>query len=246
MRTSPELHMKRLLAAGMNRIFQIGSCFRKGERGDLHNPEYTMLEWYRTNADYMDILKDTEDLITHIAEVMRKESSISHSSACYELDFASPWHHIPVKKAFIEYAGWDPFAAFDADRFDADMVNKVEPSLPVDKPVVLIDYPAETAALARLCPSNPQVAERWELYIAGMELANAFSELVDPTEQRCRFEECAATRQKTGTPVYPLDEAFLAAMEKGIPPSGGIALGIDRLIMLLTGAKKIESVRAFA
>ncbi|MBC8453451.1 EF-P lysine aminoacylase GenX [PVC group bacterium] len=251
LRTSPELYMKRLLAAGMHRIFQMGPCFRQGECGDLHNPEYTMLEWYRTNADYMDILKDTEDLITHVAKAVNEAGSVQCASqdktlpSLSTMNLASPWHRISIKEAFINYAGWNPIADFDADRFDTDMVNIIEPSLPVDKPVFLIDYPAETAALARLSSANPKTAERWELYIAGMELANAFSELVDPVEQRKRFEECAATRQKTGAAVYPMDEAFLAAMEKGIPPSGGIALGVDRLVMLLTGAKKIENVLAF-
>jgi len=236
--------MKRLLAGGMSRIFQIGPCFRQGERGDLHNPEYTMLEWYRANADYVDILKDTEKLIAHVVEAVLGGSRIQYRGTA--TDVASNWQRITVREAFIQHAGWDPFLDFDANRFNADMVNKVEPSLPADMPVVLIDYPAETAALARLSSSNPRLAERWELYIAGIELANAFSELVDPLEQRRRFEACAETRESAGAAVYPIDEQFMSAMEKGIPPSGGIALGVDRLVMLLTDSSKIEDVLAFS
>ena len=154
------------------------------------------------------------------------------------------WERITVADAFQRFAGWDPTAAYDEDRFNEDLVNKVEPRLAKDVPTVLTDYPAEAAALARRKPGNPRVAERWELYIGGLELANAYSELTDPAEQRARFEACAAARRALGKEVYPLDEDFLAALGQ-LPPCGGIALGVDRLVMLLADAASIEDVLAF-
>ncbi len=233
LRTSPELHMKRLLAAGYERVFQMGPCFRKGELGALHHPEYTMLEWYRARADYLDILRDTEELLATLAAF----------SPCPPADLR--WRRITVREAFLQYAGWDPVAAYDADRFEHDLVTWVEPALPGDHPVVLMDYPAPAAALARRKPGDEAVAERWELYLQGVEIANAFSELTDPVEQRTRFEGWAAERRAEGRTVYPLDEAFLAALDAGMPASGGIALGVDRLVMVLAGKHTLDEVMAF-
>jgi len=244
LRTSPELHMKRLLVAGMSRIFQMGACFRQGERGHLHNSEFTLLEWYRTNADYQTILADTKELIRHVAAEVLGSTTISFGEITIDLNL--PWLCIPVKQAFQKYAGWNPIENFDADRFDLDLINKVEPGLPKNRGVVLIDYPVEAAALSRRSADDPEVAERWELYMGGMELSNAFSELTDAQEQRQRFEECAAKRAKAGSEVYPIDRPFLAALEQGMPPSGGIALGVDRLIMLLANVQNIQEVRPFA
>jgi lysyl-tRNA synthetase class 2 len=241
LRTSPELHMKRLLAEGMERIYQIGPCFRRGERGRIHHPEYTMLEWYRAHADYEDILCDMRELLPELCMAVMGRTHFTYLGR--RIDVSEAWHDVSVRDVFMREAGWDPMADFDADRFDMDMVNKVEPTLPVDRPVILRDYPAEVAALARLSPADNAVAERWELYLGGMELANAYSELVDSKEQRHRFEGCAEQRCAAGRPVYPLDEAFLAALPR-MPPSGGIALGVDRLVMLLAGAESIEDVRA--
>ncbi len=244
LRTSPELHMKRLLVEGMSRIFQMGPCFRHGERGHLHSPEFTMLEWYRTNADYETILHDTEALIREVTRSVRGSSTLTFGGTTIDVDH--PWERVSVANAFRQYAGWDPVSCFDADRFDMDLINKVEPSLPRDRGVVLIDYPVEVAALARRSPDDPRVAERWELYLGGVELANAFSELTDAAEQRRRFEECASERAVAGRDVYPLDRPFLMALEKGMPPSGGIALGVDRLILLLAGTTNIGGVIPFA
>lgn len=238
LRTSPELHMKRLLAEGHERLFQLGPCFRRGERGPLHHPEYTMLEWYRVGVGYRDIIPETAALLACAARAANSATRIGL------LDLAEPWHEIMVSDAFLEHAGWDPCASYDADRFDLDLVDKVEPALPRDRPVVLIDYPAEAAALARLNPSNPRVAERWELYAGGVELANAYGELVAPDEQRARFEHCAAERTALGRENYPLDEAFLEALPR-VPPCAGIALGVDRLVMLLAGATDLDDVMAF-
>lgn len=242
LRTSPELHMKRLLAAGQERIFQMGPCFRQGERGSRHHPEYTMLEWYRAKADYSDILVDTKALVVHLARGICGSTDISYRGQPVAL--WPVWQRLTVSEAFRQHAGWDPAEGFDGDRFDLDLVDKVEPQLPRDTPVVLTDYPAEAAALARRRKDNPRVAERWELYVAGMELANAYSELADPAEQRARFEEAARRRAAAGKPVYPIDEHFLAALAD-MPPSGGIALGVDRLLMLLTDSASLDDVMPF-
>jgi len=241
LRTSPELHMKRLLADGIAPVFQMGPCFRAGEHGTRHRTEFTMLEWYRAGADYLDILADTEKLVRHVARALRDSGGIPTGG----VDVDAPWQQLAVSEAYQRYADWDPVAAFDADRFDLDMVNRVEPALPRDRGIVLIGYPAEVAALARRCPADARVAERWELYLGGLEIANAFSELTDPDEQRQRFEACALERAAAGAEVYPLDRAFLAALEQGLPPCGGIALGVDRLLMALTGTAEIGDVIAF-
>ncbi len=246
LRTSPELFHKRLLAAGYSRIFEIGKCFRQGERGALHHPEYTMLEWYRADADYMDILADTQALLSALG-VSPIISSFSQKND--EIIGLTPlggdWKILSVSEAFGEFAGWDPVGNYDEDRFDIDLVEKVEPAIKkLGGAVVLKDYPAEAAALSRRKPGNPQLAERWELYINGIELANAYSELTDPAEQRRRFEACAAQRKAMGKTVYPLDEAFLQTLEK-MPPSGGVALGVDRLLMLIAGAGSLDAVLPF-
>lgn len=242
LRTSPELHMKRLLAAGFVRIFQMGPCFRQGERGSLHNPEYTMLEWYRAGSNYGDILADTQQLLSFVAREVHGSEKIVYQGQALDLRPTS-WRVFSVAEAFREYAGWDPCAHFDADRFDIDLVEKVEPALPRTVPVVLKDYPAERAALARR--KDGGVAERWEFYVAGIELANAYSELNDAAEQRRRFLACAEQRRKEGRVVYPLDEKFLAALESGMPAAGGIALGVDRLAMLMADVATIGEILAF-
>lgn len=244
LRTSPELYMKRLLAAGHDRIFELGPCFRRGEKGRRHHPEYALLEWYRADADAIDILTDTKALLAFVVEQVTGGTATRWGDTCIE--WMPVWETVTVRDAFMQHAGWDPLTSFDADRFDLDLVDKVEPRLPRDRPVVLKDYPVELAALARIRSANPPVAERWELYVGGMELANAFSELTDAHEQRARFEQCARDRQRAGKVVYPLDEEFLAVLEGGLPRCGGVALGVDRLVMLLTDSDSIDQVRAFS
>ena len=224
LRASPELQMKKLLAAGMDRIYQIGPCFREGERGRRHNPEFTMLEWYRSSADYLDILADMEALFAEILDLKGSNG----------LKF----ERITVREAYQRWAGWDPFAEWDAERFDFDMATKIEPNLP-SGPVFLMDYPPQAASLAKL---RGNVAERWELYVNGLELANAFTELTDPDEQRRRFEEARAERHRLAEAAYPLDEEFLGALAQ-MPPAGGVALGVDRLVMLVCGVDDIAMVR---
>ena len=224
LRASPELQMKKLLAAGMERIYQIGPCFRAGEKGSRHSPEFTMLEWYRANADYSDIARDAEELL---AEVLKRD----HADV----------QRLTVREAYVRWAGWDPVETWDQDRFDFDMATKIETNLPKE-PLFLTDYPAPAASLARLKSDDPRVAERWELYVDGIELANAFTELIDPVEQRRRFELAREERRALGEADYPLDEEFLDALVR-MPPSGGVALGVDRLVMLACGVHDIADVR---
>lgn len=243
LRTSPELRLKQLIVAGYELIFELGPCFRRGEKGPFHNPEYTMLEWYRAGADYRNMLADTRELLVETARQVLGQTSFRYGCSTVELD--TPWQCLTVEEAFLKFAGWNPLVGFDPDRFDEDLVGKVEPALARDRPVVLMDYPLERAALARCRRSVPPVAERWELYIAGIEIANAFSELTDAEEQRRRFLACAEERRRMGRDVYSLNEMFLAALAEGMPQCGGTALGVDRLVMLLTDSPSIGEVRAF-
>lgn len=240
LRASPELQMKRLLCAGFQKIYQIGPCFRTAECGRRHNPEFTLLEWYRSQSDYRQMLTDTEALV---------QKALGGEEIPYQggtIDLHSPWPIITVQEAFQKWAGWDPTMTWDAHRFDLDLLQRVEPALPQDRPCVMMDYPAPAASLARLKPDNPRVAERWEVYIGGLEIANAYSELCDPDAQRARFEESAAERHALGKDDYPMDEDFLQALKKqGMPPSGGIALGIDRLVMLALDTNDIADARLF-
>ena len=243
LRTSPELDMKCLVGQGLRRIFQIGPCFRKGERGRLHNPEFTMLEWYRADAGYLDVLEETRSLLLSVANRTLGRSWFERAGV--KVEIAKPWDIRTVEAVYLDHAGWNPLLEFDPDRFDLDMAGKIEPAMSKDRPSVLMDYPVQAAALARCRPGPPPVAERWEVYAGGVELANAFGELTDPVEQRRRFEFCAAARRTARKDVYPLDERFLAALAGGFPQCSGVALGVDRLVMLLTGSSSIDEVRAF-
>ncbi len=311
LRASPELQMKRLLAAGMDRIYQIGPCFREGERGSRHSPEFTMLEWYRLGATYRDIAEDLKAL-------MRSLSSVSPVPC-------ASFREISVREAYLRFAGWDPWnGAWDQDRFDFDMATKIEPGLgEMGGGVFLVDYPPQAASLAKVSvgggtptlppvgrgaprpptmppvgrgaprpptmppvgrgaprpptmppvgrgaprpptmppvgrgaprpPTMPpvgrgaprppwSVAERWEFYWNGMELANCFTELCDPDEQRRRFLAAREERRALGEADYPIDEDFLSSLGS-IGSAAGVALGVDRLVMSLLGARDISSVR---
>jgi lysyl-tRNA synthetase class 2 len=240
--TSPELCMKRLLAAGYSRIFQICKCFRAGERGDRHLPEFTMLEWYRVEADYRTLMDDCELLINVVAREVGLDGVVSWQGR--RIDLNAPWERISVRDAFARYATISVAEALRADRFDEVIACEIEPRLGMEIPVFLYDYPVEQGALARVKERDPGIAERFELYIAGVELANAFSELIDAGEQRRRFEEASLDRRRKGSPVYPMPERFLQALPR-MSPSAGIALGVDRLVMLLTDKSRIDDVVAF-
>jgi lysyl-tRNA synthetase class 2 len=234
--------MKRLLAAGYEKIFQICRCFRKGERGRRHIPEMTMLEWYAVGIDYLDMMMQSEALIGFVADQTAVGRRLVYQG--YTVDLTPPWERLSVSEAFQRFGGMTAEAALDLDRYDEIMGLDIEPRLGLDRPLFLYDYPARCGALARLKPGDPSVAERFELYIAGMELCNAFSELTDPLEQRTRFESENLFRKANGKSVYPTANAFLEALES-MPPAAGNALGLDRLIMLFTNAATIDEVVAF-
>lgn len=236
--TSPELCMKRLLAAGYPRLFQLCRAWRSGERGARHLPEFTLLEWYRAGSDYTALMADCETLLSALAPTG------SLSVAGQTIDLAPPWERLTVAAAFDRHASLPLAQALASDRFEELLTAEVEPHLGRTRPTFLTDYPAELAALARRQPGNPAVAERFELYLGGVEVANAFSELTDPAEQRARFERDEALRRAAGKVPIPLPEKFLDELA-AMPPSAGIALGVDRLVMLLTGAGTIDEVVAF-
>lgn len=242
--TSPEYQMKRLLADGHSRIYQITRAFRQAEFGSRHNPEFSMLEWYRANAGMEEVLSDTEALIEVVTggEVRIGERRI---------DTRAPFGRMTVLEAYRRFAGIDEertlaMASEDEDQFFRILVEDVEPAIErLPHALVLHEYPASQASLARKKPGDPRVAERFEIYVAGLELCNGFGELTDPVEQRERLLHDQRLRRERGLPVYPIDERFLAALEAGMPPSGGNALGLDRLIALACGTTQIGEVMAF-
>jgi lysyl-tRNA synthetase class 2 len=240
--TSPELCMKRLLAAGYERIFQICHCWREGERGSRHIPEFTLLEWYCAGSDYHDLMGECEALIQSVARQLGFGETLSYQGK--EIALTSPWPRLSVEEAFSRYARLSMSQALEKDLFDEAMVQDIEPHLGVVTPTFLYDYPAARGALARLRPDKPSVAERFELYIAGLELANGFSELTDAAEQRARFLREEVHRRALGKRPYPLPEKFLTELEE-MPPAAGIALGVDRLVMLFVDAATIDEVVAF-
>lgn len=246
--TSPELHMKRLLAAGFPRIFQVARASRREELGRLHEPEFSMLEWYRAFAGLDAMLEDTERLLRSVAESVSGSTRLFGSAGeVYELD--RPFQRITVRDAFAAHAGVKDAADLahsDEQRYFELFVSLVEPGLAREtRPVFLYQYPANQAALARLSQSDPSVAERFELYVGGVELCNGFDELTCAIEQRSRFDQDSARRAAEGRSVYPIDERFLSALVSGMPRASGNALGFDRLVMLATGARELADVMAF-
>jgi elongation factor P--(R)-beta-lysine ligase len=264
--TSPEYAMKRLLAEGFPRIFQLARVFRNGEVSAAHNPEFTMLEFYRAEADYDAIMQDLESLVDRAARALAGDTRVRRGGR--ELDLAAPFERLTVADAFARHVGIDLLAcdgdagrlrdalagagatggraddSFD-DLFFRAFLERVEPALDATgRAVYVIDWPAPMAALSRLKPSDPRVAERFELYAGGLELANGFSELTDAAEQRRRLDEERSLRAKLGRSVYPLDERFLGAVGR-MPRAAGVAVGFDRLLMLLAGAEGIDDVLLF-
>jgi elongation factor P--(R)-beta-lysine ligase len=240
--TSPELHMKRLVAAGYPKLFQLCRCFRKNERGKLHNPEFTMLEWYRASGDYLSVISDTENLVDYIAQKFQTGPVLEYRNQKFEL--AQPWPRVTVRDAYLNSAGWDPVADPDPLRFDTDMCDKVIPAFSKTRPTVITDYPAPFASLSRLKEEDPRVAERAEVFFGGLEIANGYSELIDPAEQEKRFSaEIRLIREQRGQDAQ-MPRQFLDAM-KFMPECGGIALGVDRLVMLFCNAPAIDDVMPF-
>ena len=264
--TSPEFAMKKLMVAGVERLYQIAHVWRDGERSPLHHPEFSLLEWYRAHAGYASLMADCEALLRATAAAAGVAELKRGTLAC---DPARPAARLTVAAAFQHYCGIDLLAtapeprapstallAAEAHRiglfvgerdswedvFHRIMLDRIEPRLGVGAATILYEYPLSLAALARPSPADARVAERFELYVCGVELANAFGELTDAVEQRRRFEADMAFKQHLYGVRYPLDEDFLAALAHGMPASAGIALGLDRLIMLLAGAATIEEV----
>lgn len=240
---SPEIYMKQLLANGFDRIFQIARVFRKGERGSKHLPEFTMLEWYAKDASYENLMDDQEALFLSLAKVLGRGTRMDYQGKT--IDLTAPWDRITVRNAFDRYGSLSMDQALESGRFDEVMGLEIEPCLGLGKPVFLMDYPRPMASLARLSQKDPSVAERVELYIAGLELSNGFSELTDPEEQNERFENEHRLRKTLGKKNYPLPQDFLDALHT-MPPSAGMALGLDRLTMLFCNTPVIDDVVAFA
>jgi lysyl-tRNA synthetase class 2 len=242
LQTSPELCMKRLLAAGYPRIFQISKCFRTAERGNKHLPEFTMLEWYVAKFDYYQLMDQCgEMLITAFKDMGYTQDIVWQNK---KINLAEPWEKITVANAFSKYAQVSLQEALHQDEFDEILTQYIEPRLGIDRPTFIYDYPAKLAALSKIKKSDPTVAERFELYIGGLELANGFSELTDAGEQRKRFEDAQEARAAKNWARYPMPEYFLDSL-KNMPESAGIALGIDRLVMILANTDKIDDVVAF-
>jgi lysyl-tRNA synthetase class 2 len=242
--TSPEYAMKRLLADGYPRIFQIAKAFRRDELGEHHNPEFTMLEWYRAPGSVEDVMRDTEQLVAAVTGGTLLLEEQPH-------DTRPPFLRMTVVEAFERFAGVRPeqtlaLAEHDEESFFRLLIDRVEPGiLKLARAVFLTEYPASQASLAQRKPTDPRVAERFELYAGGVELCNGFGELTDPVEQRERLERDRRTRAARGLPDYPIDKKFLAALERGLPPCAGNALGLDRLIALACGSRRIGDVMAF-
>jgi elongation factor P--(R)-beta-lysine ligase len=264
--TSPEFAMKKLVAGGLPRIWQLAHVFRDDERSATHHPEFAMLEWYRAGASYRDLMDECEGLLR------RAQDAAGGAALRWQgrgADAHAPWQRLTVAEAFARYAGIDLLATMpDPARLDAALLaaaaaeigvaphegddwetlffriflDRIEPNLGSGAPTILYDYPITMAALARPKPDHSRLAERFELYVCGLELANAFGELTDAAEQRRRFLTDQAKKQALYGETYPIDEDFLAALEFGLPDCAGIALGFDRLVMLATGAEHIEEV----
>ena len=264
--TSPEFAMKKLMAGGMERIWQLAHVYRDGERSATHHPEFAMLEWYRAAASYRDLMAECVALL-RVAQAAAGAGALRWRN--HTADARLPWQQLTVAEAFARYAGIDllattpdplhPDAALLAAAaagigiaphpgddwetlFFRMFLERIEPHLGIGAPTILCDYPLALAALSRPKPDDARLAERFELYVCGLELANAFGELTDAGEQRRRFAVDRAKKQALYGETYPIDEDFIAALEHGLPDCAGIALGFDRLVMLATGADHIEEV----
>jgi lysyl-tRNA synthetase class 2 len=263
--TSPEYQLKRLLAGGLERVYSVAKCFRRGEAGPQHNPEFTMVEWYRSPGTWQEIANDVAELCVAVAEAIAGGPRLRYQDQA--LDLSLPWPSLTVAEAMDRYArvrvDGDELAGVLAERgraaghrvppgatawddvFFHIFLDAVEPHLGRGRPTILHDWPAPLSALARRKPSDPRVVERFEAYAGGLELCNGFGELTDPAEQRQRFESDLKERARRGLPAYPIDETFLAALAEGLPDCAGVALGIDRLMMLVCDTATLREVVAF-
>ncbi len=265
--TSPEYSMKKLLVAGMKNIFQISKSFRNGEgRSSKHNHEFTILEYYRTDADYTKLMTDLEELFLFLIQKIKASSETKMSYQKNLLDFSTPWPRMSVSEAFQQWVGVSSDQLLDRNAlaeaaekrgyqvttettweeiYNQLFLNEIEPKFPIDRPLFLYDYPITQAALSRPKKDDPRFAERFELYIAGVEIGNAFSELNDPNEQERRLRAEVEERKKLGKVEYGIDEDFIQALHAGMPDSAGIAIGVDRVIMLLADTPSIHETMFF-
>jgi lysyl-tRNA synthetase class 2 len=249
LRTSPEYALKRLLAAGIGDCYELGRVFRDGEAGGRHNPEFTMLEWYRVGWDHQRLIDEVAELINAALALVDRHATLER---------------IAWRDLYRERLAIDPVTANDGelqralgdvridpqgltrdDWLDLLLTHRLQPGFADDTMLAVFDYPASQAALARLRPGDPPLAERFELYLGPLELANGYHELIDPAEQRARFERDVSMREARGGVAPPIDERLLSAMRSGLPPCAGVALGIDRLLMAMLGSPRIADVLAF-
>lgn len=259
LRTSPEYALKKLLAVGYEKVFEIGKCFRDFESfGGNHNPEFTMLEWYRSPGTYQEIMSDTENLFKFVAKKLNQES-VGYKNR--EVNISENWDRQSMKQVWQNFVGvnLDDYLeisqmrelaktkGYNVDSADAyeDLfykifLNEVEPKLGNDRPIFVYDFPAQMTSLSRLCENDSRYAERFELYVGGLELANAFGELTDSKVQKEKLEEDLAKRKALGKEVWPVDPDFISALESGVSSAGGIALGVDRMVLLFTRAKDLN------
>lgn len=273
--TSPEPFIKKLLVAGIGNCFAMPKSFRNTEdMSKTHNPEFTILEWYRVNSDYTDIMRDCEELLVFINTYLQrtggqKEAHASPTKLVYQgkaVDLSPPWERLTMAQAFQKYADIDLLAALDRERmfkvaktkgykvdaadsweqiFHRIFLNEIEPKLGRGRPTIICEYPTDLAALARTKPGNPRLAERFEFYIEGLELGDAYSELTDWREQLKRFKAESEERKRLGKVKHPIDMDFIEALKAGMPPAGGIAVGVDRLIMLFADVTDIADTMFF-
>ncbi len=247
LQTSPEYAMKRLLASGSGPIYQIARAFRAGEQGRWHNHEFTLLEWYRPGYDHLRLMSEMQELFAILEPGWRcqRRSYAAVFMACCGLD--------PHRATAVELQAWLHSRDLDVPALDGDrdalldliLSHEIAPGLGRQGPLFLYDYPASQAALARIRPGSPPIAERFEVYLQGLEIANGFHELGDAREQRARFEADNDHRRRLGLPSMPIDDYLLSALEHGLPDCAGVAVGLDRLLMVLSGAETIAGVLAF-
>jgi lysyl-tRNA synthetase class 2 len=263
--TSPEYALKKLLVAGIPKLFSICKSFRNGEgKSRKHNPEFSIMEWYRTHAGYREIMADCENLFLHLAKTMGGSSQWRYQGKVYDL--STPWERLSVAEAFQRYCGIDTETLLDEEKllqkgkergfsvtgettweqiYNQFFLNDIEPHFGVDRPTIIYDFPASQASLSKKKPEDSRFAERFEFYIAGIEMGNAFSELTDSEEQLRRFEIEKAERKALGKVMYDIDMDYIEALRAGLPATGGIAVGIDRIVMFFADAPTIQDIMVF-
>jgi lysyl-tRNA synthetase, class II len=259
LRIATELYLKRLIVGGIDKVYELGKDFRNEGVSHKHNPEFTMLEWYEAYADYNDIAEELEGLVSSVAQDLLGTTKVERDGET--IDLAPPWRRVTLREAIKERAGIDvmehPSREQLAEAMDSEadpeegwgklvdglLSKEVEPTL--IQPTFIVDYPVELSPFAKRHRSAEGLVERWEAFVGGIEISNAFTELNDPDDQRRRFEEQAAEQARGDEETQPYDEVFLESLEQGMPPTGGAGLGIDRLVMILTGAKSLREVLLF-